>query len=124
MSDDTIYSDDRLAASALLSLASDATAFDPEDTPILKTLCQIENESDSEEDEASDDGEDDTMTDVDDARGGECGFCGSPVEADEDMLPRRFFRCTPCNSGLQCESCCVDAHVTHPSHLLEVSEYL
>jgi hypothetical protein len=124
-SDDTIYSDDQLAASVLLSLGSDTTVFDSDDTPTPKTLSQIEIEYDEQEDEQEDDtsdDEDDAMTDVDDGTGGQCGFCGSPVEAEEDMTLRRFFRCATCKSGLQCESCCVDAHATHPSHPLEASE--
>ncbi|KAJ7857327.1 hypothetical protein B0H14DRAFT_2578464 [Mycena olivaceomarginata] len=120
-SDDTIYSDDQLGVLVLLSLGSDTTVFDSDDTPTPKTLSEIEIEYDEQEDNTSDD-EDDTMTDVDNGTGGQCSFCGSAIEAEEDMTLCRFFRCTTCESGLQCESCCVDAHATHPSHPLEASE--
>jgi hypothetical protein len=131
LSSDEIHSNDRLAASALLALGSatppfpsddstsfgsdDPTALGSDDTVALdfndayvpKTLSQIDQESDAEDD---------------DATGGNCDFCGDAVGPKVEVQ-RRFFRCIDCGTCLQCENCCFEMHLCHPRHQLEVSEF-
>ncbi|KAJ7116091.1 hypothetical protein C8R44DRAFT_880463 [Mycena epipterygia] len=126
-SDDTLYDDDCMAAAVLLSFRSDSdhTVQDSDDIRAPKSLMEIDNESDSDDDTHQ--AEDKLEADKDAPQAtekpdtdyyGRCDFC-SILLGPFAPVTCRFFRCGDCESCFFCDGCCYEIHLYRTRNTLE-----